>query len=1132
MPFHRFRRRVLGAHLCFLLLVLASTARAATLGGRVVGPNAEGVGGAQIFMREKSTTPTDGEGPAWREVKADATGRFAFEMPDEAKIAALDTGGFYGVVFAPGFAVRSTILSGTDNTLALEKGARITGTVKNDQGAPLEGVVVRLWAVHSADDGRGNLSSVVWHKKSPLWELFSATSRADGSFEIANLPADATGHVQVDDPRFVNRYTQTKVGGEAALVAVRGATLKGRVVSPVKTPLAGLKINIMPQGRGDSMGRLTQSGADGSFTVTGLEPDKVRIRVSDPKGEWAGAATTATLQAGQEQTVPALEVQKGVLVRGSVVDDANGAPLSGALMMFSGEMASSSSRATGADGQFEVHLLPGNYSHFLSRVPAGYVRPENSERMVLKETAPAPLTLRLKRGVALSGIARDETGKAVAGAVLQLGEMWRGEPIRTDAQGNWKSSALRFGPTPLTGAGEWDVVSPKSLTVPALGAPNPPLEIKLRRVVLGEVSGRAVTPEGVPIAGVAVELRLFLDAERNSRSNRRAVTDAQGRFSLPKIRPEQSLELVSAAKAGFAMISAGQIKREGNNWAAGDIVLSALDGRVSGRIRDEAGAPLAGAKVMALGRAPFEWALSRPDGSFELLNLPQGKITLLAAQGTRFGRLETTAGQTVEMQLAAPPASDAEKLWTMAGAAQGDGRGEVPVKIAPFEPERAWAWASGGENAGIKSVRRAAVIEALAQRDPQRAVQWAPEKLAEVEGEAPRFRAGIALARAALSAQPPATQWAQTWIAEQSAALARLDFSREAADKLFALAGLAARLGQKGKASEFLERGRIAMVHSDKGDGNDYNDPADAWAKSVAFGGAALLEEFAQGERETLQLRFLTTGAALAAGGDATSARRLHARIGELAASAPVLQMDTDAAKAQEEQQAWRPSSRWLIDRALPALAVSVAPQDAKLARTLLGEMGESWQRPTALAALGHKLARAEKREEAIAALREAAKGTSYNPDEAARIAWLAGRSDPELGRELKQKLVDGVQKPDERFLDFQGGSSVAPYVFYFGSEDAAAGRLLLEAEWEKRQAAPKTTARGDEYQITAAKARLARAMASLDPMRALEMAQSLGNEGQSSRVRAQIIADALLPADERRLSSLADFGEYDELFR
>lgn len=1132
MPLHRLRWRALSAHLCFLLLVFASAARAATLGGRVVGPTGEGVGGAQIFVREKGTAPTEdwAEEGAWRAVKADETGRFSFEMPDEAKIAAPDAAGFYGVVFAPGFAVQSAILTGSDNTLALESGARVTGTVKDATGAPVAGVLVRLWGVYSEEDYS---DSVNWDKKSPLWDLFSATSRADGSFEIANLPAGATSLVQLDDPRFVSRYTQTKVGGEAALVAVPGATIKGRVVSPQKTPLAGLKINVASQNRGAGLGGSTQSGADGSFTVTGLDAGEFNIRVSDATNEWAGAAATATLQVGQEQTVPDLEVQKGLVVRGSVVDDASGAPLAGALMMFSGENNLSGNRATGADGQFEVRLLPGTYSHYLAGVPAGYLRPENSERIVLKETvtAPAPLTLRLKRGVEVSGIARDEAGKPVAGAVLQLGQSWRGETIRTDAKGNWKSGALRFGPTALKGAGEWDVIAPKSLVVPAVGAPNPPLEIKLRRIVLGEVSGRAVTAQGAPLAGVSVEMRVFLDAERNSRTNRRAVTDAQGRFSLPKIRPEQSFELVSAAKAGFQMTSAGQMTRQGNNWTSSDIVLSALDGRVSGRISDETGAPLAGAKVTALGRAPFEWPLSRADGSFELAGLPQGKITLLAAQGARFGRLETTAGQTVALQLAAPPANDAAKLWTMAGAAENDGRGDVMVKIAPFEPERAWAWASQGENAAVKSARRAAVIEALAQRDPQRAGQWAPEKMAELEGEAARFRAGIALARAALSAQPPATPWAQTWMAEQSAALAPLDFSRGAADKLFALAGLAARLGQNGTASEMLERGRIAMMHSDKDEEDNYNDPADKWAKSVAFGGAALLEEFAQGERETLQLRLLTAGAALAANGDAASARRLHAKMEELAASAPVRKMDADAAKAQEEEQNWRPSSRWMIDRALPALAVSIAPQDPKLARTLIGETGESWGRPTALAALGHKLERAGKREEALAALREAAKGTSYNPDEAARIAWLAGRSDAELGRELKQKLIESVQKPDEDF-DFHGGVSVAPYVFYFGSEDAAAGRLLLEAEWEQRQSAPKTAARGDDYQLAAAKTRLARAMAPLDPARALEMAQSLGREGQSSRLRAQILADALLPADERRLSSLSDFGEYDDLFR
>lgn len=120
--------------------------------------------------------------------------------------------------------------------------------------------------------------------------------------------------------------------------------------------------------------------------------------------------------------------------------------------------------------------------------------------------------------------------------------------------------------------------------------------------------GRVIDPDGRPLAGVAVRFcaeRTPLDAR--TRSDPSARTDDQGRFAFPVEPPDDKwrdamLHLVHAGRASVLHRAAPDYDRQQERYAAekdfGDLVV--VPGtRLFGRVRDDQGRALAGARVVA-----------------------------------------------------------------------------------------------------------------------------------------------------------------------------------------------------------------------------------------------------------------------------------------------------------------------------------------------------------------------------------------------------------------------------------------------------------------------------------------------------------------------------------------------------
>jgi len=185
----------------------------------------------------------------------------------------------------------------------------------------------------------------------------------------------------------------------------------------------------------------------------------------------------------------------------------------------------------------------------------------------------------------------------------------------------------------------------------------------------GAVHGRVTGPNGVPLRGAEVRVR-----DPNGRENRLATTDEEGHYQVDNLLP--GTWNVSAAKGGYITQQFGQ---RGPFSAAQPITLAARQraeanfvlrpgGAVAGRLFDEYGDPVAGARVQMVqqrydrGRrqlAPAGVGDQTDDtGAFRMYALPPGDYYLAASLREslreRATRFSIDYGETVTLSLDLP----------------------------------------------------------------------------------------------------------------------------------------------------------------------------------------------------------------------------------------------------------------------------------------------------------------------------------------------------------------------------------------------------------------------------------------------------------------------------------------------
>ncbi|MFA6240775.1 MAG: sigma-70 family RNA polymerase sigma factor [Candidatus Hydrogenedentales bacterium] len=287
----------------------------ASLSGRVVDGNRNGIAGAEVYPKQRleGDEITYYVAPALA-VVTNANGTFNFP--------ALWEGRWNFDVRAPGFAATTSdyFITGTSgNTIPMEQGIVALGrVVRADTRQPIPNVEVRLFPKRSI-------------------EKTEVTTDAEGKFRFADLDNTAyevslhdDNWVLAEGPALFYAEPGTKMN-EIVLQAAQGAVVEGRLID-AETGAGIPDIRVIMEDREIHCASFSKkSGADGRFKVSGLAAGSYVVSYDHPKGYPAYELHTdpdITVEFGQMVRDYTIALSKDPSISGKVID-AKGQPLKG-----------------------------------------------------------------------------------------------------------------------------------------------------------------------------------------------------------------------------------------------------------------------------------------------------------------------------------------------------------------------------------------------------------------------------------------------------------------------------------------------------------------------------------------------------------------------------------------------------------------------------------------------------------------------------------------------------------------------------------------------------------------------------------------------------------------------------------
>lgn len=406
--------------------------------------------------------------------------------------------------------------------------------------------------------------------------------------------------------------------------------------------------------------------------------DPAAFAVTDAKGAYAIQASADSLRvdaaaAGYlpvQQPVaggagPTLLMKPAAMVSGTVVDEAGRAVADAVLrgvaegrpgprMPGRGRSAESPLARSGAEGRFQLRLVPGQpltltvtHPDFVTaKVPLGEIPPRMNR---------TGLQVVLQKGLSSFGKVVDAEGRPIAGAQVSLypdtGQKdlfvspfqqppEASPPVATDAQGRFTIEHLEPGRFDLQAEARGFAPT----RVPGIQLAKDQGAVDLGTVTLAPgvaLEGRVVDPQDRPVAGAQVRvhsLSPLLQGRDRTLEEEPILSAADGSFSLSDLPRGESL-MVFVDKTGYVTASLDNVEVPMPEPLR---VVLKPGSKVSGRVVNEAGEPVAGAAVSltqistqlvgirAMPEKPIGSARSDADGQFTAEEIEAGKAHLTA----------------------------------------------------------------------------------------------------------------------------------------------------------------------------------------------------------------------------------------------------------------------------------------------------------------------------------------------------------------------------------------------------------------------------------------------------------------------------------------------------------------------
>jgi Carboxypeptidase regulatory-like domain len=479
-----------------------------------------------------------------------------------------------------------------DITLILDPAGSVSGTVVvRGTGQPLPGAVVGLEPVAS-------------EMRYLLLDMGTAVSAADGSFQIADVPAGSyqVTAIWTNEPvaDWVADPVSITVAASQAANGVQIQAYKGGVVEVTvrgknnHEPLADAVAQVSSQ----DFNRASSTGTNG-MAYFRVPPGQYTVFANKP--DWSQAQEQATVTDGQT-TLVTVELGAPHEIAGTV-RDASGAPVADASVgVFPNYSGPGPGAVTDARGHYDLTWQKPGYVGMADQ--SSYLVVRDSERKLaaiqsMDETT-TNLDVVLKPAMSLSGRVQDITGRAITNAMAyiilykeNMGFTISRRRILSDEHGRIQAEGLPMGERyqlSVSAPGHGNAVQEMDAADPKADHHDfPPLILKIAD---RKLAGRVLGTNGAPVAGVQV----WMYGEGQPNGN--ATTDANGRFYYDAV-----CEGALTVNANYKGLSGSAEALGGDTnvvirFNARNRVYTATPQTLTGTVFDPSGNPAVGARVV------------------------------------------------------------------------------------------------------------------------------------------------------------------------------------------------------------------------------------------------------------------------------------------------------------------------------------------------------------------------------------------------------------------------------------------------------------------------------------------------------------------------------------------------------